>query len=92
MTLGGKRAPGVTLNRDWSIHDSLVSVQFRCKQSFVARIESGQRRVDVPESVIIAQDLDVPAKHFFKAFIKAIPLGEKICNLCFKKFISAVKK
>mgnify|MGYP003974734167 CR=1 FL=1 len=68
----------MTLNRDWSIHDSLVSVQFRCKQSFVARIESGQRRVDVPELVIIARALDVPAEHFFEAVIKAVPLGEKI--------------
>ena len=78
MTLGGKRAPGVTLNRDWSIHNSSASVQFRCKQSFVARIGSGQRRFSVPELVIIARALDVPAEHFFKAVIKAIPLGEKI--------------
>lgn len=78
MTLGGKRAPGVTLNRDWSIHDSSASVQFRCKQSFVARIGSGQRRFSVPELVIIARALDVPAEHFFIAVFKAIPLGEKI--------------
>ena len=78
MTLGGKRAAGVTLNRDWSIHDSSASVQFRCKQSFVARIDSGQQRDGVPELVIIAQALNVPAEHFFKAVIKAVPLGEKI--------------
>ena len=75
MTLGGKRAPAVTLNRDWSIHDSSASVQFRCKQTFVARIDSGQQRDGVPELVIIAQALDVPSEHFFKAVIKAVPLG-----------------
>ena len=78
MTLGGKRTPGVTLNRDWSIHDSSASVQFRCKQLFVARIESGQRRFGVPELVITARALDVAAEHFFKAVFKAIPLEEKI--------------
>ena len=78
MTLGGKRTPRVTLNRDWSIHDSSASVQFRCKQSFVARIEAGQRRVGVPELVIIARALDVPAEHFFEAVIKAVLLREKI--------------
>ncbi len=78
MTLGGKRAPGVTLNRDRSIHDSSASVQFRCKQSFVLRIESAERRFGVLELVIIARALDVPAEHFFIAAFKAIPLGEKI--------------
>ena len=77
MTIGGERAPGVTLNRDWSNHDSSAAVQFRCKQSFVAR-KSGQRRFGVPELVIIGQALDVPAEHFFIAVFKAIPLGEKI--------------
>ncbi|MDB2421332.1 hypothetical protein N9X05_04810 [Paracoccaceae bacterium] len=44
----------------------------------MARIESGQRRFGVPELVIIARALDVPAEHFFIAISKAIPLGEKI--------------
>lgn len=50
----------------------------KCHQSFVARIESGQRRIDVPELVIIARALDVPAEHFFDAAIKAVSLGECI--------------
>ena len=77
MTLGGKRAPGVTLNRDWSIHDSSASVQFRCKQSFVARIGSGQRRFGVPELVIIGQALDVPAEHFSIAVSKPFHLERR---------------
>jgi hypothetical protein len=32
----------------------------------------------VPELVIIARALDVPAEHFFEAVLKAVPLGEKI--------------
>lgn len=52
--------------------------RLRCHQSFVARIVSGQRRIDVPELVIIARALDVPAEHFFDAVIKAVPPGERI--------------
>jgi transcriptional regulator with XRE-family HTH domain len=55
-----------------------LCARLRCHQSFVARIESGQRRIDVPDLVIIARALDVPAEHFFEAVIKAVPLNEKI--------------
>ncbi|WP_120502641.1 helix-turn-helix domain-containing protein [Roseovarius sp. EL26] len=61
-----------------NLSQAALAERLRCHQSFVARIESGQRRIDVPELVIIARALDVPAEHFFEAVIKAVPPGERI--------------
>ena len=45
---------------------------------YIGETDELKTRLDVPELVIIARALDVPAEHFFEAFIKTVPLGEKI--------------
>ncbi|MEP1941715.1 MAG: helix-turn-helix transcriptional regulator [Sulfitobacter sp.] len=49
-----------------------------CHQSFVARIESGQRRVDVSELVILSRALDVDASVLLAKVSGAVPLGARI--------------
>ncbi|MCO4841762.1 MAG: helix-turn-helix transcriptional regulator [Yoonia sp.] len=68
----------ILARKSQNLSQAALAERLRCHQSFVARIESGQRRIDVPELVIIARALDVPAEHFFEAVIKAVPRGEKI--------------
>ncbi len=41
-----------------------LAKRLRCHQSFVARVESGERRIDVVELIVIARALGVPAQHF----------------------------
>jgi len=68
----------ISARKSQNLSQAALAERLRCHQSFVARIESGQRRIDVPELVIIARALDVPAEHFFEAVIKAVPPGERI--------------
>lgn len=68
----------ISARKSQKLSQAALADRLRCHQSFIARIESGQRRIDVPELVIIARALGVPAELFFEAVIKAVPLGEKI--------------
>jgi transcriptional regulator with XRE-family HTH domain len=68
----------ISARKSQKLSQAVLAERLRCHQSFVARIESGQRRIDVPELVIIARALDVPAEHFFDAVIKAVPPGERL--------------
>lgn len=44
-----------------------------CQQSLIARIESGQRRVDAVELVILARALDLDLSNLFKVLSESIP-------------------
>jgi transcriptional regulator with XRE-family HTH domain len=39
--------------------------RLRCHQSFVARVESGERRIDVIELIVLARALEVDASQLF---------------------------
>ena len=43
---------------------SELAKRLKCHQSFIARVESGERRIDVVELVVLARALEVPAQHF----------------------------
>ncbi|MEP6017972.1 MAG: helix-turn-helix transcriptional regulator [Paracoccaceae bacterium] len=68
----------ILARKSQKLSQAALAERLKCHQSFVARIESGQRRIDVPELVIVARALDVPAEYFFDAVIKAVPSGERI--------------
>lgn len=38
-----------------------LALRLRCHQSFVARLESGERRVDVVELIVLARALQIDA-------------------------------
>lgn len=38
-----------------------LALRLRCHQSFVARVESGERRVDVVELIVLARALEIDA-------------------------------
>ncbi|MGJ8629023.1 MAG: helix-turn-helix domain-containing protein [Sulfitobacter sp.] len=50
----------------------------KCHQSFVARIESGQRRIDVPELVILARALDANPTDILMLVEKSTPADARI--------------
>jgi transcriptional regulator with XRE-family HTH domain len=55
-----------------------LATLLNCHQSFVARIESGQRRVDVAELVILSRALDADASILLAKVSDAVPLGARI--------------
>ncbi|HEY0214429.1 MAG TPA: helix-turn-helix transcriptional regulator [Paenirhodobacter sp.] len=60
----------------------LTQAQFaeklRCHQSFVARVESGQRRVDVAELVILCRALGVDPGEVSRQVAQAVPPDARI--------------
>ena len=43
-----------------------LATRLKCHQSFVARLESGQRRIDVIELIVLARALDQNANDFLR--------------------------
>jgi len=60
------------------LSQATLAERLRCHQSFIARIESGQRRIDVPELVILARALGVDAREILQRVEEATPDGERI--------------
>lgn len=55
-----------------------LAVRLRCHESFVARVESGQRRIDVVELVVLARALGVEAAAMQGQVEQATPHGHRI--------------
>jgi transcriptional regulator with XRE-family HTH domain len=51
----------VAARRDVDLTQAELAQRLRCHQSFVARIESGERRIDVIELVVLARALGTTA-------------------------------
>lgn len=49
-----------------------LAERLRCHQSLVARIESGQRRIDVAELVILCRALDIEASSILSVVENAV--------------------
>ncbi|MEP3296431.1 MAG: helix-turn-helix transcriptional regulator [Pseudoruegeria sp.] len=60
------------------ISQAELATLLNCHQSFVARIESGQRRIDVPELVILSRALDADASALLETVSGAVPMGARI--------------
>lgn len=55
-----------------------LAEKLKCHQSFVARIETGQRRIDVPELVILSRALNTSPEQLLETVAAAMPLDERI--------------
>ncbi|MEM7058966.1 MAG: helix-turn-helix transcriptional regulator [Pseudomonadota bacterium] len=57
---------------------SELAERLGCHQSFVARIETEQRRIDVSELVILCRALEADPVVILRKVMKATPQGERI--------------
>jgi transcriptional regulator with XRE-family HTH domain len=55
-----------------------LALRLRCHQSFVARLESGERRVDVVELIVLARALQIDAVTLLAAAEAATELDHRI--------------
>jgi transcriptional regulator with XRE-family HTH domain len=55
-----------------------LAARLRCHQSFVARVESGQRRIDVVELVALARALGADAGTILRQIKAATPMDHRI--------------
>ena len=55
-----------------------LAQRLKCHQSLVARIESGQRRIDVQELVILARALEADPIEILQMVTLAVPDTERI--------------
>lgn len=52
--------------------------RLRCHQSFIARVESGERRVDMVELVVLARALEADAAKILGAVEEVTPTDHRI--------------
>lgn len=68
----------IQARRDAGLSQMELASRLRCHQSFVARIESGQRRVDVAELVILSRALGVSPTKILKIVVDNTPEDARI--------------
>lgn len=52
--------------------------RLKCHQSFIARVESGERRIDVVELVVLARALEADAAELLYKADAATPKGHRV--------------
>lgn len=68
--VAARRAAGLTQQQ--------LAVRLKCHQSFVARVESGERRIDVIELVVLARALEVDASVLLGVAEKATDANHRL--------------
>ncbi|WP_170765321.1 helix-turn-helix domain-containing protein [Ruegeria lacuscaerulensis] len=68
----------IKARKDAGLSQMELANKLRCHQSFVARVESGQRRVDVPELVILCRALSVNPIEILNAVVCNTPKDARI--------------
>ncbi len=68
----------VAARRSAGLTQAGLAERLQCHQSFVARIESGQRRIDVAELVILCRALGADPLDMLRGVIIAVPEGARI--------------
>lgn len=68
----------VQARKDKGLSQAELAGVLKCHQSFVARIESGQRRIDVPELVILARALGADVQAILKQVALSVPTDARI--------------
>ncbi len=68
----------VQARKDKGLSQAELAGILKCHQSFVARIESGQRRIDVPELVILARALGADVHVILKQVALSVPADARI--------------
>lgn len=57
----------IAARKNAALTQAELADRLRCHQSFVARVESGERRIDVIELIVLARALEVDAAEFLSA-------------------------
>lgn len=68
----------VAARKSIDLSQTELAARLRCHQSLVARIESGQRRIDVTELIILARALEVEAVELLDIVQRATPTDATI--------------
>ena len=68
----------IAARKNKGISQAELAISLKCHQSFVARIESGQRRIDVPELVILARALDANPQEILEQVSAFVPVDARI--------------
>jgi transcriptional regulator with XRE-family HTH domain len=55
-----------------------LAARLHCHQSLIARIESGQRRVDVPELILLCRAPEIEPAVVFEDVDRAVPVEARI--------------
>ena len=61
-----------------ALSQSSLAERLRCHQSLVARIESGERRIDVVELIIIARAIGIRPEEIVARISEVVPPDESI--------------
>lgn len=56
------------------LSQAALAMQLRCQQSLIARIESGERRIDVVELIVLARALGTDPGAILAHVAQAVPL------------------
>lgn len=56
------------------LSQAVLAKKLKCQQSLIARIESGERRIDVVELVILARALGVDPAEVLRQMAGSVPL------------------
>lgn len=68
----------ISARKNLGISQTDLAKRLRCHQSFVARVETGQRRIDVSELVILAKALKIDPVTLLDAVVLAMPEDARI--------------
>ena len=68
----------IQARKDAGLSQAELAARLCCHQSFVARIESGQRRIDVPELVILCRALGANPVEIVLTITDATPPDARI--------------
>ncbi len=66
--------------KDAGLTQQTLAEKLRRPQSFVAKYENGERRIDVIEFVALARALDVAPVTLFRRFVEAMGSGKEITS------------
>ncbi|WP_341235937.1 helix-turn-helix transcriptional regulator [uncultured Sulfitobacter sp.] len=68
----------IAARKDADLTQAELAGRLKCHQSFVARVESGERRIDVVELVVLSRALEVDAAVLLAVAEGATDLDHKI--------------
>ncbi len=68
----------IAARKDAGLTQQALATKLRCHQSLIARFESGQRRIDVIEFVVISRAIGVVASEILKDLELSIPVKHRL--------------
>ncbi|MGJ8561551.1 MAG: helix-turn-helix domain-containing protein [Litorimonas sp.] len=68
----------IAARKSASLTQAELADKLKCHQSFVARVESGERRIDVIELIVLARAMEVSASDLLAAAERETEAGHRI--------------